>query len=300
MSGVSDVPAAPETPGRWRGTVKWFSDAKGYGFIVPDDGGPDVRVHFSQVRGPGFRYLKAGERVEFRAETWSDGLQATDVQKLAAPEETPGDRERLECGEEAETERGLQRVATVGPAEETPSPAPDRERLEEAIAHVEAWRDPSPDSPTGILLAAARRCDEAGGVLASAPLPETLERLIEEKGLEADFPQTTRWLRSVNGYLRALTGGPTREGEVDGGVSAGLSSPEPAPAAVTGRPAVWDLVIEDMRERDRSGEAKYGTRLYPGNGRDALVDAYQEALDLAVYLRQAIEDARAPRPEGEP
>jgi hypothetical protein len=51
---------------------------------------------------------------------------------------------------------------------------------------------------------------------------------------------------------------------------------------------VWDLVIADMRERDASGLAKYGTRLQPGNGRDALVDAYQEALDLCVYLRQAI------------
>lgn len=54
------------------------------------------------------------------------------------------------------------------------------------------------------------------------------------------------------------------------------------------RPAVWDLVIADMRERDAGGLAKYGTRLQPGNGRDALVDAYQEALDLCVYLRQAI------------
>jgi hypothetical protein len=53
-------------------------------------------------------------------------------------------------------------------------------------------------------------------------------------------------------------------------------------------PAVWDLVIGDMRARDEGGRAKYGTRLQPHNGRDALVDAYQEAIDLAVYLRQAI------------
>ena len=51
---------------------------------------------------------------------------------------------------------------------------------------------------------------------------------------------------------------------------------------------IWDLVIADMKERDKLGYEKYGTRLQAGNGRDALVDAYQEALDLAVYLRQAI------------
>lgn len=53
-------------------------------------------------------------------------------------------------------------------------------------------------------------------------------------------------------------------------------------------PAVWDLVMEDMKERDEIGFKKYNTRLQPHNGRDALVDAYQEALDLAVYLRQKI------------
>jgi len=53
-------------------------------------------------------------------------------------------------------------------------------------------------------------------------------------------------------------------------------------------PAVWDLVKKDIEERDSIGEKKYGTRLQPFNGRDVLVDAYQEALDLVVYLRQAI------------
>lgn len=61
--------------------------------------------------------------------------------------------------------------------------------------------------------------------------------------------------------------------------------PPPSPSS---DPAVWDLVEADMRERDRIGAQKYGTRLQPHNGRDALVDAYQEALDLVVYLRQAI------------
>lgn len=53
-------------------------------------------------------------------------------------------------------------------------------------------------------------------------------------------------------------------------------------------PAIWDLVIADMRARDRLGTERYGTRLYAHDGRDMLRDAYEEALDMAVYLRKAI------------
>jgi hypothetical protein len=53
---------------------------------------------------------------------------------------------------------------------------------------------------------------------------------------------------------------------------------------------VWDLVIEDMKERDRLGVARYGVPLLPRNGRDMLREAYEEALDLCVYLRTAIEE----------
>ena len=66
-----------------------------------------------------------------------------------------------------------------------------------------------------------------------------------------------------------------------------LNDPQPDPER-NDRPAVWGLVMDDMRARDEAGRAKYGTPLQPHNGRDPLVDAYQEALDLAVYLRQAI------------
>lgn len=61
--------------------------------------------------------------------------------------------------------------------------------------------------------------------------------------------------------------------------------PEPQPNNL---PAVWSLVITDMLVRDQEGRRKYGVPLQPHNGRDVLVDAYQEALDLTVYLRQAI------------
>lgn len=61
------------------------------------------------------------------------------------------------------------------------------------------------------------------------------------------------------------------------------SAPQP-----NDKPAVWSLVISDMQARDQEGRRRYGTPLQPHNGRDALVDAYQELLDAAVYIRQAI------------
>ncbi len=66
-----------------------------------------------------------------------------------------------------------------------------------------------------------------------------------------------------------------------------LSTPEPPPTT-NDEPAVWELVLSDMRQRSDFGRAKYGIDLQPHNGRNALVDAYQEILDAAVYLRQRI------------
>jgi hypothetical protein len=71
------------------------------------------------------------------------------------------------------------------------------------------------------------------------------------------------------------------------GTAKALVIPEPAPVQNT-LPGVWGLVQQDMAARDQFGVDKYGLRLQPHNGRDALKDAYQEALDLAVYLRTVI------------
>lgn len=66
-----------------------------------------------------------------------------------------------------------------------------------------------------------------------------------------------------------------------------LVSAERPPKPASG-PAVWGLVIADMKARDAFGTLKYGQRLVAHDGRDALKDAYQEALDLAVYLRKML------------
>ena len=61
------------------GTVKWFNESKGFGFITPADGGDDVFVHFSAIQGSGFKTLAEGQQVTFEVEQGPKGLQAASV-----------------------------------------------------------------------------------------------------------------------------------------------------------------------------------------------------------------------------
>ena len=65
------------------GTVKWFNDSKGFGFIVQDNGGPDVFCHHTAIVAEGFRSLAEGQKVEFEVKKGPKGLQAENVRPVA-------------------------------------------------------------------------------------------------------------------------------------------------------------------------------------------------------------------------
>ena len=82
-AGLQSKVGAQEEKGRRKGmaqgTVKWFSDEKGYGFISPDDGGEDLFVHYTGIEGSGFKTLEEGVPVTFKTSQEKKGLQAVNV-----------------------------------------------------------------------------------------------------------------------------------------------------------------------------------------------------------------------------
>ncbi|MFK7159975.1 cold-shock protein [Marinospirillum sp. MEB164] len=64
------------------GTVKWFNDTKGFGFITPDDGGEDLFAHFSEIQSSGFKSLAENQKVSFEVTTGPKGKQAAKIQVI--------------------------------------------------------------------------------------------------------------------------------------------------------------------------------------------------------------------------
>lgn len=64
------------------GTVKWFNDSKGFGFISPDGGGADLFAHFKEIQGTGFKSLAENQRVQFEVTQGQKGLQASNIRSL--------------------------------------------------------------------------------------------------------------------------------------------------------------------------------------------------------------------------
>jgi len=75
--GMSD--SATNNGPKVTGTVKWFNDAKGFGFVTPDDGGEDLFAHFSAIEMNGFKTLKEGQKVAFQVTQGPKGKQATNI-----------------------------------------------------------------------------------------------------------------------------------------------------------------------------------------------------------------------------
>ena len=64
------------------GTVKWFNESKGFGFITQDDGGADVFAHYSEIKGEGFKNLNEGDKVSFEVVEGDKGPKATNIEKI--------------------------------------------------------------------------------------------------------------------------------------------------------------------------------------------------------------------------
>ena len=83
------------------GQVKWFNNAKGFGFILPDDGGDDLFAHYSAIGMDGYKTLKAGQLVTFDTIEGPKGLHAANIHGVESEEESPDSAAEIACESEA-------------------------------------------------------------------------------------------------------------------------------------------------------------------------------------------------------
>lgn len=89
------------------GTVKWFNNAKGYGFVRPDTGGDDLFVHYSYIQMEGYKSLKAGQFVQFDIQASGNGFHAVNLTPLAEAEKAGGSQARDESSDSRSAARVL-------------------------------------------------------------------------------------------------------------------------------------------------------------------------------------------------
>ena len=95
-----------------KGTVKWFNNAKGYGFILSDDGGSDIFAHYSAIKMDGYKTLKAGQEVFFDIINGEKGVHAANIQAAAVPEVTPSTANTVGTGERLRVGAGTRLEST--------------------------------------------------------------------------------------------------------------------------------------------------------------------------------------------
>ena len=125
------------------GKVKWFNNAKGYGFILPDDGGDDLFAHYSSVQMDGYKTLKAGQEVQFEIIEGPKGLQATDIQAAEGAEDTAEGAEDTAEGSEEVSE-----ISEAVSADQAPDEGPETSEVlsvtvEDAVPSVELSETPT-------------------------------------------------------------------------------------------------------------------------------------------------------------
>ena len=89
------------------GQVKWFNNAKGFGFILPDEGGDDLFAHYSAIGMEGYKTLKAGQQVSFDVIEGPKGLHAANILPLSGPDESQSDEEISSDDADPETDESL-------------------------------------------------------------------------------------------------------------------------------------------------------------------------------------------------